>query len=186
MEPVGEETSRLLGEFPEDEFDSAFNRVMTPAPQQARGQGPAASAKASERLHSLVSHSLVSAVRRLTDDELAWVQAMAGADEWFIEGDDHPIGPLTTAQMRERWMAHALRPESRGWGIGLPGWTPLNRISALSRALGPQPKRPVRPSAPETPTPPPPAPQARPAEPPPGPREVLPEVAALPPEPPAP
>jgi len=187
MEQVGEETSRLMEEFPEDEFDSAFDRVVTPPPQQARGLGPTASAKASERLHTLISHSLVTDVRRLTDDELAWVQAMAGADEWFIEGDDIPVGPLTTAQMRERWLAHALKPESRCWGVGLPGWTPLCRISALSRALGPQPKRPVRPSASApTPTPRPPAPSARPVEPPPSPREVLPEIAAPPPEPPAP
>src|SRR3954462_1786001 len=98
-------------------------------------------AAVSERIRSLVTE-----VKRLSLEEMARVQALAGADEWFLEGDGKspPVGPLTTARMKERWLSHAIRPESRCWGIGLLGWTPVCRITSLARALGPQPAYPIR------------------------------------------
>ncbi|HEY8211870.1 MAG TPA: AgmX/PglI C-terminal domain-containing protein [Myxococcaceae bacterium] len=129
---------------------------------------------ASERIRSLITE-----VKRLSHEEMARVQALAGADEWFLEGDGHPVGPLSTAQMKERWLAHGLRPESRCWGVGLPGWTPLCRITSLARALGLQPLYPIR-----TARPPPPPPEALApppvAEPKVESKDVLPELAAPP------
>jgi len=75
-------------------------------------------------------------VKQLASDELARVQL--ADDEWFLENGGSPIGPLSTAEMKERWLAHQLDLESRCWGVGFPGWVPLARISALTRALGPQ------------------------------------------------
>ncbi len=185
MEPVSEETTKLVDDLADDELDSAFKRAMAPAERPLTPQ-PGATAKAGERLHTLVSEvkRLKSEVKRLTEDELVHVQALAGADEWFLENDGHPVGPLTLQQMKDRWMAEAIGPETLCWGVGLPGWTPLCRVSSLTKALGPQPDRPV-----PLPTPVPAAPQhAKPAPsaqppPPPAAKELLPEVAALPPEP---
>src|SRR3954462_14571506 len=115
----------------EAELEAAIDGVMNPP----RAPAPAG--------------SLVGEVKRLSHEEMARVQALAGADEWFLEGDGQPVGPLDTAQMRERWWSHAIRPESRCWGVGLPGWTPLCRITALAGALGPQPREPVRSPRPE-------------------------------------
>src|ERR1043165_8434122 len=115
MEQGGDE-SKLLGGLSEVELDSVFDRAVTPP----RGS---AVAMATERLPALLTE-----VKRLTDDERLRVQALAGAGEWFLEGTGTPLGPLTTAQMRDRWLAHASPPETRCWGAGLPGWMPLCRI----------------------------------------------------------
>src|SRR3954467_8676618 len=86
----------------EAELEAAIDGVMNPP----RAPAPAG--------------SLVGEVKRLSHEEMARVQALAGSDEWFLEGDGQPVGPLTTAQMKERWLAHSIRPDSRCWGVGLP------------------------------------------------------------------
>src|SRR6185295_6858574 len=98
----------------EAELEAAIDSVMNP-PRESAAEG-------------VSMHSLVAQVKRLSHEEMARVQALAGADAWFLEGDGQPVGPLTTAQMKERWLAHSVRPDSRCWGVGLLGWTPLCRV----------------------------------------------------------
>src|SRR5687767_5185878 len=98
MEPVAGD-STLLEDFSEDELESAFNRMVraesvAPPPQSS----PVL--VASERLHG-VDH--LSDLQRMAQEEVARAQTMAAGGEWFLESDGEPVGPLSTAEVKEQW-----------------------------------------------------------------------------------
>jgi len=137
MEPVTEDASKLLDDLSEDELDSAFSRVVSPAPR-----APAVAESVSvvgERLHSLVSRS---EVQQLAEDELARVRASAEPVEWFLGVGGRPSGPFDLDEVRERWASGQIGPDTQCWGEGLTGWTSICRVPALATVLAPAPAAP--------------------------------------------
>ncbi|HYV43816.1 MAG TPA: AgmX/PglI C-terminal domain-containing protein [Myxococcaceae bacterium] len=138
MEPVGEDASKLLDDLSEDELDSAFSRVVSPAPRA--GAVAESVAAAGERLHSLVARS---EVQRLAEDELARARESAEPVEWFLANGGRPSGPFDLDEVRERWASGQIGPDTACWSEGLTGWMPICRVPRLAEALAPAPAAPA-------------------------------------------
>jgi hypothetical protein len=146
----------------EDEVESAFGRLATPA----------------NGIPHLQSRSLQE------DPELIRAQALAAPDEWFVKVQGRAVGPLTVGQVRKWWEEQMITPQTQCWGAGLVGWTPLCQVMSLQRALSPLAPAPAIVSHFTRPQPRAPQPAAGEAPRPCGP--LLPEVGPPPPQAPAP
>ena len=94
-----------------------------------------------------------------------------GRQEWYVAIGEAQVGPLPLAEVKKRWEAGDIGPDSLVWRPGMGEWGPLSGVPELAAFLAPVPQ----PSAPSggagrrRSSPPPPtrqvAPQARPAAP---------------------
>jgi len=102
-------------------FDHAFGTGAPPAPAASEGAAPgptAAPAASSE----------------------------PPATEWYVAIGEAQVGPLPLAEVKKKWEAGDVGPDSLTWRPGMPDWQPLSTVADLAAYLAPVPQ-PAKPSA---------------------------------------
>jgi predicted Zn finger-like uncharacterized protein len=127
--PVLERTAPAMAPAPaagpglEDELGSAFD--------QAFGDKPVASAPAPA---GPVPEAPVAAA------------SSPAPQEWYVAIGEAQVGPLPLAEVKKRWEAGDIGPDSLVWRPGMTEWGPLSGVPELAAYLAPVPQ----PSAPST------------------------------------
>jgi hypothetical protein len=67
--------------------------------------------------------------------------------DWYVAVRDQQVGPLTDGEVKDRWEAGEVGPDSLVWRSGMADWKPLSAVPALAEALSPIPRAAARPSA---------------------------------------
>ncbi|MBK9518007.1 MAG: zinc-ribbon domain-containing protein [Anaeromyxobacter sp.] len=65
---------------------------------------------------------------------------VTAATEWFVGIGDAQVGPLPVAEVKRRWEAGELGPDSLVWRAGMADWAPLTGVPELAAAVSPLPQ----------------------------------------------
>jgi predicted Zn finger-like uncharacterized protein len=122
--PVLERVAPAAAPGLDEELGSAFDNAF--------GDKPAASAPASAA--SWAPTGPVSGT------------ASTPAQEWYVAIGEAQVGPLPLPEVRKRWEAGDIGPDSLVWRPGMAEWGPLSGVSELAAFLAPVPQ-PSAPSA---------------------------------------
>jgi predicted Zn finger-like uncharacterized protein len=106
------------------------------------------------------------ATQAMNPDDAARIAAAARAaepppTEWYVAIGEVQVGPLPLAEVRRKWEAGEIGPDSLSWRPGMADWIAVKGVPELLGALAPLPNG--RPRAPEPARAPTPAPAAVPA-----------------------
>jgi predicted Zn finger-like uncharacterized protein len=109
----------------DDELGSAFDHAFGDAPAPAAAEdapapGPAPAA--------------------------APAQGALPATEWYVAIGEAQVGPLPLAEVKKKWEAGQVGPDSLVWRPGMADWGPLSGVPDLAAYLAPVPQ-PARPQA---------------------------------------
>jgi predicted Zn finger-like uncharacterized protein len=110
------------------ELGSAFDHAFGDAPQQApAGPGPD-----------------LGDTQAMGSDDAAKVFASAGgapaATEWYVAIGQAQVGPLPLVEVKKKWEAGDIGPDSLVWRPGMADWSPLTTVSELAGYLAPVPR----------------------------------------------
>ncbi|WP_242396264.1 GYF domain-containing protein, partial [Anaeromyxobacter oryzisoli] len=136
--PVGTGEHSLERELG-DAFDQAFGE---PAAASSTAPGDAAAAPAGGD---------PDATQQVSADEAARLGASSGspaadpeppASEWYVAIGQAQVGPLPLAEVKRKWEAGDVGPDSLVWRPGMGDWAPLSTMSDLAAYLAPVPRSP--------------------------------------------
>lgn len=144
----------------EDELGAAFDQVTgsTPGPDRDAtddfsfdpGAAPAAGGFDDLERTRIVEDPELQRIFAARDETpapaAAPVQAAAPAAatvEWYLAIDDEQVGPLSFDEVRARWEAASIGPDTLCWRNGMADWTPLSQVPELADALAPLPAPPA-------------------------------------------
>jgi predicted Zn finger-like uncharacterized protein len=86
----------------------------------------------------------LSRTELMGSDEAAKVFADQGtapaATEWYVAIGQAQVGPLPLAEVKRKWEAGDVGPDSLVWRPGMGDWTPLSAVSELAAYLAPVPQ----------------------------------------------
>ncbi len=71
------------------------------------------------------------------------------ATEWYVAIEGQQVGPVSFADLQERWARGVIGPDSLCWRAGLDDWVPIASLPELMEALPPAPPIPSKEIAPE-------------------------------------
>ena len=135
--PTGEGLDAELGQA----FDAAFGGVPgkqeTPAP---------VSAPDPDSTQAVSAEEAANLAARSAPPEPA-------ATEWYVAIGHAQVGPLPLAEVRRKWEAGDVGPDSLVWRPGMGDWAPLKGVTDLAAYLAPVPRGSPRPRASATPAP---------------------------------
>ncbi len=66
--------------------------------------------------------------------------AVEGSSDWYVAIEDRQVGPLSAEEVRKRWEASEIGPDTLGWRPGLADWKPLSSMPELAAYLSPAPR----------------------------------------------
>src|SRR5512142_2953402 len=137
------------GEGLEAELGQAFDNAFGGGPA---GAEPSAAAGAAEPKSDLDSTQAVS------PEEAAKLAARSAppepaATEWYVAIGQAQVGPLPLAEVRRKWEAGDIGPDSLVWRPGMGDWAALSGVSDLAAYLAPVPRGAARPKPAPTPVP---------------------------------
>ncbi|HEX9242087.1 MAG TPA: GYF domain-containing protein [Anaeromyxobacter sp.] len=72
--------------------------------------------------------------------------AAPAATEWYVAIGQAQVGPLPLAEVKRKWEAGDVGPDSLVWRPGMGDWQPLSSVSELANYLAPIPRAAPRPS----------------------------------------
>jgi predicted Zn finger-like uncharacterized protein len=107
----------------DDELGSAFDHAFGGTPAPAPAAEPAAPVA-----------------------EPATAQPAPPATEWYVAIGEAQVGPLPLAEVKKKWEAGDVGPDSLVWRPGMADWGPLSGVPDLAAYLSPIPQ-PARPQA---------------------------------------
>jgi len=87
--------------------------------------------------------SSVAALAPATSTAVSTSQA---APEWYVAIGEAQVGPLPLPEVKKRWEAGDIGPDSLVWRPGMAEWGPLSGVPELAAFLAPVPQ-PTAPSA---------------------------------------
>ncbi|HVO17681.1 MAG TPA: GYF domain-containing protein [Anaeromyxobacter sp.] len=124
-------------------FDAAFGAAAG-APETAAA--PAAPAPAPDP----------DATQAVSPEEAAGLAARSAAPEpaateWYVAIGQAQVGPLPLAEVRRKWEAGDVGPDSLVWRPGMGDWAPLTGVPDLAAYLAPVPHGTARPRPAEAP-----------------------------------
>src|SRR5512133_3509521 len=112
------------------ELGNAFDHAFGDPPQQA----PAPAAASPD----------LGDTQAMGSDDAAKVFASAGgapaATEWYVAIGQAQVGPLPLAEVKKKWEAGDVGPDSLVWRPGMGDWSPLTTVSELAGYLAPVPR----------------------------------------------
>jgi predicted Zn finger-like uncharacterized protein len=137
--PTGEGLEAELGHA----FDNAFGDAQPKQDQQEPAAAPAPDADSTQAV---------------SPDEAARLAARSAAPEpaateWYVAIGQAQVGPLPLTEVRRKWEAGDVGPDSLVWRPGMGDWAPLKDVSDLAAYLAPVPRGPVRAKPSQTPAP---------------------------------
>jgi predicted Zn finger-like uncharacterized protein len=71
----------------------------------------------------------------------------AAATEWYVAIGQAQVGPLPLGEVRKKWEAGDVGPDSLVWRPGMGDWAPLTTVAELAGFLAPVPRATARPAA---------------------------------------
>jgi predicted Zn finger-like uncharacterized protein len=105
-------------------FDNAF------------GDGPAPAASR-EDLGATVAMGAEDAARIASGPAASPAPAET---EWYVAIGQAQVGPLPLVEVKKKWEAGDVGPDSLVWRPGMPDWQPLTAVGELARYLAPVPR----------------------------------------------
>lgn len=121
----------------EEEIGAAFDSMFGEgAPSSAGAASDAAGAPASAVVDSS-SPDLGSASSPSEGPD-----ADPAGFEWYVAIDGKQVGPVSFADLKERWARSIIGPDSLCWRMHFPDWLPIADVPSLVEALGASPQAP--------------------------------------------
>jgi predicted Zn finger-like uncharacterized protein len=113
-------------------FDQAFGDTPTSTPAPAAGAD-------------------MAATQLMGSEDAAKVFADKGgqappASEWYVAIGQAQVGPLPLAEVKKKWEAGDVGPDSLVWRPGMGDWTPLTTVAELAGYLAPVPRAAAQPA----------------------------------------
>ncbi len=108
-------------------FDHAFGNppVSTPKP----GKGP-----------DLASTQMMGEDDAAKITATPGAAAAAGTTEWYVAIGQAQVGPLPASEVKKKWEAGDVGPDSLVWRPGMGEWSPLSTVTELAAFLSPIPR----------------------------------------------
>ncbi len=109
-------------------FDHAFGDTPAATEKPAKGGGDLAS------------------TRMMGEDDAAKITAApvaaaaAAATEWYVAIGQAQVGPLPASEVKKKWEAGDVGPDSLVWRPGMGEWSPLSTVTDLASFLAPIPR----------------------------------------------
>src|SRR6266540_2126271 len=69
--------------------------------------------------------------------------------EWYVAIGQAQVGPLPLAEVKRKWEAGDVGPDSLVWRPGMGNWQPLSSVAELAGYLAPVPRAEAKPSRPD-------------------------------------
>ena len=120
----------------EAELGQAFDHAFGDTPPSTAAPGSAPDAAATQLMGSEDAAKVFS--------EKA---AAAGASEWYVAIGQAQVGPLPLAEVKKKWEAGDVGPDSLVWQPGMSDWAPLSGVKQLADHLAPVPRAAAQPAA---------------------------------------
>jgi predicted Zn finger-like uncharacterized protein len=110
-------------------FDSAFGEPPAPAPAEAGADLGATQALAPEDAAKIAAAQAAGSAA-----------AAPAATEWYVAIGQAQVGPLPLAEVKRKWEAGDVGPDSLVWRPGMGDWQPLSAVAELANYLAPIPR----------------------------------------------
>jgi predicted Zn finger-like uncharacterized protein len=120
------------------ELGQAFDNAFGDAPAKPPADAPAADS-AGQDLGSTQLMSEEDAKKIAAKDAAAPAPAPAPT-EWYVAIGEAQVGPLPLPEVKRKWEAGDVGPDSLVWRPGMPDWLPLSAVSDLAGYLAPVPQ----------------------------------------------
>ncbi|BDG04937.1 adventurous gliding motility protein GltJ [Anaeromyxobacter oryzae] len=117
--------------------EHALERELGHAFDQAFGDAPAPAAAPAPDLDATQGVSAEEAARIAAASAAS---ASPPATEWYVAIGQAQVGPLPLAEVRRKWEAGDVGPDSLVWRPGMGDWAPLSSMSDLATYLAPVPQ----------------------------------------------
>src|SRR6266508_1943265 len=73
---------------------------------------------------------------------IASASAAPPAADWYVAIGQAQVGPLPLAEVKRKWEAGDVGPDSLVWRPGMGDWSPLTSVADLAAYLSPVPRAP--------------------------------------------
>jgi hypothetical protein len=116
----------------DDELGQAFDKVMGGPEAAPSGLSAGATAAAAGLDAPQESHVGPGATETAAPSSLA--------AEWYVAIDEQQVGPMPPEELKARWEAGVVGPDSLVWCAGMADWGPLSSVPGLASFLAPFPR----------------------------------------------
>ncbi|HET6439405.1 MAG TPA: GYF domain-containing protein [Anaeromyxobacter sp.] len=122
--------SGAAGEGLDAELGQAFDNVFGGGQARPEAAAPAAPAPDADATQAVSPEEAAKLAARSASPEPA-------ATEWYVAIGQAQVGPLPLTEVRRKWEAGDIGPDSLVWRPGMGDWAPLSGVSDLAAYLAP-------------------------------------------------
>jgi predicted Zn finger-like uncharacterized protein len=134
--PVLERTGPATGRGLDEELGSAFDHAFGDQP----GPGPGPATPSAPPAAAAPVAPAIAAAGEAPAAPAAPVAASPAAPEWHVAIGEAQVGPLPLLEVRKRWEAGDIGPDSLVWRPGMAEWGALSAVAELAAFLAPVPQ----------------------------------------------